>query len=337
MDVYKDWLGIPEGDRPPDHYQLLRLVQFEDDAEKIRNNYRKLNTHVRQYASGKYSIQSQELLNELAKAMLCLTDAHRKREYDEGLGRAFVEEAGEFAQHPMEQILVNQGHISAGQMKEARDFADARGLSNRDAVIQMKLVDASVAQQALAEELGLSYVELAEMIPDDSVLDLIPRNVVKRNRILPLFEDDDRLLVACVDEPDTNIEDEIRLRYNLPMRAVLVTPLSLNQAMSQYYAPGMRDEVKKIVQKKSNTKKKTAKKKTVNKAEKSDQELNAAERKQRYMMGGMFIMWTTIACALLDSLLIPKEFQLTSIFPSCLTLIFPPIVATFVFLVYWKK
>ena len=30
LDVYKDWLGIPEGPRPPDHYQLLRLVQFED-------------------------------------------------------------------------------------------------------------------------------------------------------------------------------------------------------------------------------------------------------------------------------------------------------------------
>ena len=28
IDVYKEWLGIPEGDRPPDHYQLLRLVQF---------------------------------------------------------------------------------------------------------------------------------------------------------------------------------------------------------------------------------------------------------------------------------------------------------------------
>ena len=40
IDVYKEWLGIPAGTRPPDHYTLLRLVQFEDDIEKIRNNYR---------------------------------------------------------------------------------------------------------------------------------------------------------------------------------------------------------------------------------------------------------------------------------------------------------
>jgi len=74
IDVYKEWLGIPADVRPPDHYTLLRLVMFEDDAEKVRANYRKLNAHVRKYATGQYLLRSQELLNELAKAMLCLTD-----------------------------------------------------------------------------------------------------------------------------------------------------------------------------------------------------------------------------------------------------------------------
>ena len=54
IDVYKEWLGIPEGPRPPDHYQLLRLVQFEDNVDKVRKNYKKLNGHVRKYATGQY-------------------------------------------------------------------------------------------------------------------------------------------------------------------------------------------------------------------------------------------------------------------------------------------
>lgn len=87
IDVYKEWLGIPEDQRPPNNYQLLRLVQFEDDSDKIRKNYKKLNLHVRKYASGQYSIESQSLLNELAKAMLCLTDEELKQEYDRSLGR----------------------------------------------------------------------------------------------------------------------------------------------------------------------------------------------------------------------------------------------------------
>ena len=54
VDVYRDWLGITDPARPPDHYTLLRLKRFEDDAEKIRSQYRKLNAHVRKYATGEY-------------------------------------------------------------------------------------------------------------------------------------------------------------------------------------------------------------------------------------------------------------------------------------------
>ncbi len=52
----------------------MRLKQFEDDIGKIREHYRKMNAHVRKFAAGEFAKQSQDLLNELAKAMLCLTD-----------------------------------------------------------------------------------------------------------------------------------------------------------------------------------------------------------------------------------------------------------------------
>ena len=106
LDVYKDWLGIPDGERPPNLYQLLRLVQFEDDDSKIRKHYAKLNVHVRKYASGQFATESQDLLNELAKAMLCLTDPERKRKYDESLGRESETPAGESGRKSLEQVLV---------------------------------------------------------------------------------------------------------------------------------------------------------------------------------------------------------------------------------------
>ena len=75
LDVYRDWLGITETTRPLTHYQLLGLKLFEDDANVVRASYRKLNAHVRKYASGEFGPQSQDLLNELCQAMLCLTDS----------------------------------------------------------------------------------------------------------------------------------------------------------------------------------------------------------------------------------------------------------------------
>lgn len=241
IDVYKEWLGIPEGVRPPDYYTLLRLKQFEDDVEKVRANYRKLNTHVRKYATGQYLVRSQELLNELAKAMLCLTDPDGKAEYDRGQGRTAPELDADEPRTVLE-YLVARNLIRRGQVAEIEHFAEARGLSHRDAVIQMKLVEPADASRALAAELRISWIDLEDMLPDDNVLDRIPRRLVKKHSCLPLFEDRGYLLVACADEPTHELEEEIRIRCSLPMRPVLALPRAINQAIAKYYAPGMRDE-----------------------------------------------------------------------------------------------
>lgn len=335
LDVYKEWLGIPEGPRPPDHYELLRLVQFEDDVEKIQQHYKKLNAHVRKYASGQYSARSQELLNELAKAMLCLTDPQRKREYDESLGRTFEDE-DRFGPQPLEQVLVDQGHLSRDQVSEVRSFAEARGLSMRDAVVQMKLVDAETAARALAQELGLSYVDLSETIPDDSVLDQVPRNLVKRHTILPLFADDEVLLVACADQPDPELEDDLRLRFGIPMRPVLATPRAVNQAIAKYYAPGARDEsaVREVSPRGKGGKKQARP------ARKRFSRLSPEEQRERRQYGILFICWAFIGSALLDQFLLRGTvIDPGWMFPFnhfLLTFLVTPAVALWVFLSYWK-
>ncbi|MCP4505080.1 MAG: general secretion pathway protein GspE [Fuerstiella sp.] len=216
-------------------------MQFEDDSEKIQNNYRKLNAHVRKYATGQYLKESQDLLNEMAKAMLCLTDPDAKREYDESQGREFEDEQAEGAETVL-QYLVSHSVIKRGQVSEVEHFAEARGISHRDAVVQMKLAKPSQATRALAKELRMSFVDLADMLPEDEALDQLPRQVVKRHSCLPLFEDRGKLMVACVDEPSPELEDEIRIRYGMPMRGVLAAPRSIQQAIAKYYAKGMRDE-----------------------------------------------------------------------------------------------
>lgn len=302
IDVYKEWLGIPEGVRPPDHYTLLRLVQFEDDLEKVRANYRKLNAHVRKYATGQYLVRSQELLNEMAKAMLCLTDPDGKIEYDHSLGRETPQEDDDEPRTVL-QYLVSRSLIKRGQVSEIEHFAEARGLSHRDAVIQMKLVEAADACRALASELRLSCVDLEDMLPDDSVLDMVPRRVVRKHSCLPLFEDRGYLLVACSDEPSHELEEEIRLRCSLPMRPVLAVPRAINQAISKYYAPGMREDGAAVAATETAPK---AGGKPASKSDKPKKETVAAkptgksapltqeQKRERLLLTAIFGCWSTI-------------------------------------------
>src|SRR5262245_53475799 len=124
LDVYRDWLHIPDTNRPLNYYQLLRLKMFEDDAEKIRSNYRKLNAVVRKYAAGQYGAQSQQLLNELARAMLCLSDATRKAEYDASLGRKEEAKLG----RTLEEILIRRKVVDSAQLNKARNYSSAVGV-----------------------------------------------------------------------------------------------------------------------------------------------------------------------------------------------------------------
>ncbi len=338
IDVYKDWLGIPEGDRPPDNYALLRLVQFEDEADRIRANYKKLNAHVRKYATGKYATESQDLLNELAKAMLCLTDPERKRDYDESLGREFEEDVDPLGRKPMEKSLVEKKLVTRDQAREATAYAEARGLTMRDAVVQMELVDQETAAQAYAVELGLPYVDLEDMLPEDATLDAVPRHVVKRNSVLPLFEDGGVLLLACVDLPTHELEEELRLRFGCPVRPVLATPRAIQQAIAKYYAPGARSESDDAAPKGKKRKTKAEPKAKKTSPRSAPQEQSQATGNET-MLGIIFSCWGLMIPMLLENyVLFPSiGWPLFFGFVGPLTIVVGPATIAFCYFAFFSK
>jgi len=236
LDVYRDWLGITEPARPLNYYQLLRLSAFEDDVSKVRERYRRMNAHVRKYATGGYAEQSQELLNELAKAMLCLTDAQRKREYDAALGRKDV---GEGRRRTVEEILLANKVIDQAQLDKARRFADQVGLEIRDAILQQKLAEPDTVMLAYAEAEGLPYVELEDVGVDEELVPHIPPVTARQHSCIPIMADAGQVLMASPNPLVPDVEDDLRLRLGMPVRTVLCTPVSINKAIAKYYPRDM--------------------------------------------------------------------------------------------------
>ncbi|HYW78183.1 MAG TPA: hypothetical protein VE890_01355, partial [Thermoguttaceae bacterium] len=232
LDVYLDWLGIKETARPLNHYQLLRLKQFEDGTAKIREHYRKMNAHVRKFSTGDYAQESQALLNELAKAMLSLTDVQRKREYDASLGR---KDSGEGRRRTLEEILLAGKTITQEQLAKARSYADAVGLEVRDALIQQKMATADVVVLAFAESIGLPYVELQDVGIDEQLIPQVPTSLARQHSCVPLMIDDGQLLMASPNPLIPDVEEELRLRFEMPIRSVLCTAASINTVIAEHY------------------------------------------------------------------------------------------------------
>ncbi len=233
LDVYRDWLKISDTSRPLDYYQLLRVKKFEDNTQLIREHYRRMNVHVRKYATGEYAKQSQELLNELAKAMLCLTDAQRKREYDASLGR---EDRGDGRRRSLEEILLANKTIDREQLDKARNFANAVGLEIRDAIVQQKVAPPDVVMQAYAESQGLPYIDLGDIQISPELIPLVPPPMARQYSCVPVLIDGSQLLMASPNPIDPNVEEELRLRFGLPVRTVLCTPAAVNAEIAKHYS-----------------------------------------------------------------------------------------------------
>ncbi|MCA9200927.1 MAG: hypothetical protein KDA87_25485, partial [Planctomycetales bacterium] len=82
FDPYLNWLGIRTPNRPPNHYQLLGIQQFESDPDVIETAADRQMAHVRTFQNGPHADASQQILNELAAAKVCLLHAQRKAQYD---------------------------------------------------------------------------------------------------------------------------------------------------------------------------------------------------------------------------------------------------------------
>jgi hypothetical protein len=95
FDPYHEWLGIPPAEQPPTHYRLLGITAFEEKASVIQNATDRLMAHLRTFQTGKHSAESQRLLNEVAKARVCLLNPEKKRAYDQSLREQLASAKGE--------------------------------------------------------------------------------------------------------------------------------------------------------------------------------------------------------------------------------------------------
>ena len=85
FDPYYKWLAIPPDEQPPNLYRLLGIRPFEPDEDVITNAADQRMALLKRFESGRHSALSQQLLNQVAVAKLCLLNPQKKSAYDAAL------------------------------------------------------------------------------------------------------------------------------------------------------------------------------------------------------------------------------------------------------------
>jgi type IV pilus assembly protein PilB len=95
--------------------------------------------------------------------------------------------------------------------------------------------------RALAEQVGLEFVDLTEFPIDPAATTLLPEALARRYRALPIGERDGRLLVAMSDPANVYALDDIRVTTGRDVQPVVATAYDVEQAIQRF--AGMDSQV----------------------------------------------------------------------------------------------
>ncbi|NNL84416.1 MAG: hypothetical protein HKP27_02130 [Myxococcales bacterium] len=138
------------------------------------------------------------------------------------------------------QVLRDAGVIDDLQLRAALGEQNRWGGRIGAALVGLGHIEEDQLVRVLARELGVPAVRLEGKRIDASMADLIDVAFAKKNACVPLFEAREggtRVLYLGMEDPhDLSTIDDLRFRLGLRVRAVLVGPVQLRNAIATLYA-----------------------------------------------------------------------------------------------------
>jgi type IV pilus assembly protein PilB len=140
-------------------------------------------------------------------------------------------------------ILVDRGAASVEQVAEAARMQDQTGKRMGVIMVERKWITEAALYQALADQLGLPYVQLRTGLYDPAALALIERDVARRLNVLPLFQVQGTLTVASAEPQAIHSIDELRARTGGRIRVVIAPPADIRRLADEAYGGALPDFV----------------------------------------------------------------------------------------------
>ncbi len=146
------------------------------------------------------------------------------------------------------EILIRQGGVGSDQVAEAVQMADETGAKVPDTLLRLGYATGEEIMQAMAEEHGFDYVNLAELAIQPAVVELVPESVARENVILPMAETDGELKVIVSDPDDFETFEKLRFILNRRVTPVLAPRESILEAINRYYGQTVGESADSMLQ-----------------------------------------------------------------------------------------
>ncbi len=131
-------------------------------------------------------------------------------------------------------ILLETGLISKSQVERAQD-EHKDGESAIEALTRLGVVSQEDVTRALASHAAMDFVDLAQMAISEEAISMVPEDVAKRFRVVPVAQGDTGLMVAVADPLNFDTLDSLHHLLQRDLEFVCATPDSIKEALRKYY------------------------------------------------------------------------------------------------------
>ena len=146
------------------------------------------------------------------------------------------------------EILVRQGTIGADQLEEAENLARETDAGVGDCLVRLGYASPDEVMMAVAQEHGMDFVNLNEVVIPPSVVELVPESVARENAIFPMGEEDGALRVIVSDPLDLDTLDKLRFILNRKVDIALASRESILEAINRHYGQVEGESVDSMLQ-----------------------------------------------------------------------------------------
>jgi type IV pilus assembly protein PilB len=143
-------------------------------------------------------------------------------------------------------LLLQQGLIVQEQLEKAKEESKRTGLSMERALEKLGYITQEDILNVRAQALGVPYIDLKNYIVDPEIIKLVPEEVAKRYKAVPLFKIGNSLTVAMGNPQDIVALDELRRVSKMDsIDVVLSAEDGIRKILDSCY--GVADSVEEIV------------------------------------------------------------------------------------------
>jgi general secretion pathway protein E len=134
------------------------------------------------------------------------------------------------------EILVRRGALDPDKLEAALETAADREINLAEFLVATHTVDEDKVVRALADEVGMEFLEkiATELIPEE-LIDAVPINFARQNRVLPLTQTHDSIRVAVANPLDPFPIDDLRILLRKIIIPVAASEETIDDAINRVY------------------------------------------------------------------------------------------------------